>query len=176
MSEPRITPRQRHRPWCPSGGQVANAGNVTGPGAIQSGESLPDNVANVLEGTIAAYNYFGSTINFIVATEPGIIHQMELRTQGTGKSFIPAPPDSSCACNECPHMKLNTLAKLAWCLDHGEHEVTLSDEVRENILKMVPLKRMGEPEDIASMVGFLSGPSSGYITGQVFTVDGGMVM
>jgi len=52
----------------------------------------------------------------------------------------------------------------------------LSDEVRENILKMVPLKRMGEPEDIASMVGFLSGPSSGYITGQVFTVDGGMVM
>ncbi len=52
----------------------------------------------------------------------------------------------------------------------------LPDEVRENILKMVPLKRMGEPADIAAMVGFLAGPAAGYITGQVFTVDGGMVM
>lgn len=50
--------------------------------------------------------------SFIVATEPGIIHQMERRTQGSGKRFIPAPPDSTCACNECPHMRLNTLEKL----------------------------------------------------------------
>ncbi len=49
---------------------------------------------------------------FIVATEPGIIHQMKRKTEGSGKEFIPAPPDSSCACNECPHMKLNTLEKL----------------------------------------------------------------
>ncbi|MFO0723755.1 MAG: quinolinate synthase NadA [Myxococcota bacterium] len=49
---------------------------------------------------------------FIIATEPGIIHQMEQKTRGRGKSFIPAPPDSACACNECPHMKLNTLEKL----------------------------------------------------------------
>ena len=48
--------------------------------------------------------------SFIVATEPGIIHQMQKQTDG--KEFIPAPPDSSCACNECPHMKLNTLEKL----------------------------------------------------------------
>ncbi len=52
----------------------------------------------------------------------------------------------------------------------------LSPEIREGILKMVPLKRMGEPGEIASMVGFLAGNTSGYITGQVFTVDGGMVM
>lgn len=49
---------------------------------------------------------------FIIATEPGIIHQMEQKTSGMGKTFIPAPPDSACACNECPHMKLNTLEKL----------------------------------------------------------------
>lgn len=52
----------------------------------------------------------------------------------------------------------------------------LSEEVRENILKMVPLKRMGEPSEIAATVGFLAGATAGYITGQVFTVDGGMVM
>ncbi|MEM0965539.1 MAG: 3-oxoacyl-[acyl-carrier-protein] reductase [Verrucomicrobiota bacterium] len=52
----------------------------------------------------------------------------------------------------------------------------LSEEIQENILKMIPLKRMGSAEDIAAIVGFLAGPSAGYITGQVFTVDGGMVM
>jgi len=52
----------------------------------------------------------------------------------------------------------------------------LPDDVQQNILKMIPLKRMGTPQDIASVVGFLTGPSAGYITGQVFTVDGGMVM
>ena len=52
----------------------------------------------------------------------------------------------------------------------------LGEEIRADILKMIPLKRMGAPEDIASLVGFLAGSSAGYITGQVFTVDGGMVM
>ena len=46
----------------------------------------------------------------IVATESGILHQME--KQAPGKTFIPAPPTASCACNECPHMKKNTLEKL----------------------------------------------------------------
>ena len=52
----------------------------------------------------------------------------------------------------------------------------LSDDIQANILKMIPLKKMGAPEDIAKTVGFLVGPGAEYITGQVFTVDGGMVM
>tara|TARA_R100000027_G_scaffold67314_2_gene65546 strand:+ start:23479 stop:24228 length:750 start_codon:yes stop_codon:yes gene_type:complete len=52
----------------------------------------------------------------------------------------------------------------------------LGDEIQTNILKMIPMKRMGDPEEIAATVGFLAGPRAGYITGQTFTVDGGMVM
>jgi len=52
----------------------------------------------------------------------------------------------------------------------------LGDEIQSNILKMIPLKRMGDPDEIAATVGFLAGERAGYITGQVFTVDGGMVM
>lgn len=52
----------------------------------------------------------------------------------------------------------------------------LSADLREGISKMIPLKRFGTSEDIAEMVNFLAGEQSSYITGQVFTVDGGMVM
>jgi 3-oxoacyl-[acyl-carrier protein] reductase len=52
----------------------------------------------------------------------------------------------------------------------------LGDEVKEGILKVVPMKRMGTPEDIAGVVSFIASRKSDYITGQVFTVDGGMVM
>ncbi len=51
---------------------------------------------------------------FIVVTEAGIIHQMQ--AQAPGKQFIPAPPDNGCACNECPHMRLNTVEKLYRCM------------------------------------------------------------
>ncbi|MEO6135341.1 MAG: quinolinate synthase NadA, partial [Ginsengibacter sp.] len=51
---------------------------------------------------------------FIVATESGIIHQMQLTSPF--KTFIPAPPDNMCACNDCPYMKLNTLEKLYLCM------------------------------------------------------------
>lgn len=64
---------------------------------------------------------------FIVATEPGIIHQMEKASPN--KKFYPAPPTNSCACNECPHMKLNTMEKLYLCLKHNLPEVTLEQEV-----------------------------------------------
>ena len=77
---------------------------------------------------------------FIVATEPGIIHQMKARTEGTGKTFIPAPPDSSCACNECPHMKLNTLEKLYLCMRMRRPEVTVPKEIAERAL--LPIQRM----------------------------------
>ena len=51
---------------------------------------------------------------FIVATESGILHQMQ--KDAPEKTFIPAPPTNTCACNDCPHMRLNTLEKLYNCL------------------------------------------------------------
>ncbi len=64
---------------------------------------------------------------FIVATEPGIIHQMEKNSPN--KKFYPAPPTNSCACNECPHMKLNTMEKLYLCMKYDLPEVTLDQAV-----------------------------------------------
>jgi len=78
---------------------------------------------------------------FIVATEAGIIHQMQ--KIDPNKSFIPAPPNNSCACNDCPHMKLNTLEKLYNCLKFEEPEIVLSDELiqkaKRPILRMLDL-------------------------------------
>ncbi len=75
---------------------------------------------------------------FIVATEVGIIHQM--RKYCPDKTFIPAPPDSSCACNECPYMKKNTLEKLYLCMVNQEPEITLPEDLIEKAY--IPLKRM----------------------------------
>lgn len=52
----------------------------------------------------------------------------------------------------------------------------LSDDLREDILQRIPLKRFGQPADVAGVAAFLCGPSGAYITGQVITVDGGMVI
>lgn len=69
---------------------------------------------------------------FIVATEVGIIHQMEKRSPH--KTFIPAPPNNTCACNECPHMKRNTLEKLYVCMKYEMPEIILPDWViREGV-------------------------------------------
>ena len=65
---------------------------------------------------------------FIVATETGIIHQMQ--KSSPGKTFIPAPPDNSCACNDCPYMKRNTLEKLYLCMKYELPEVNIPDEIR----------------------------------------------
>lgn len=64
---------------------------------------------------------------FIVATESGILHQMQKKAPN--KTFIPAPPNNTCACNECPHMKRNTLEKLYLCMKHELPEIQLSEEV-----------------------------------------------
>ncbi|MEL6142597.1 MAG: quinolinate synthase NadA, partial [Bacteroidota bacterium] len=66
---------------------------------------------------------------FIVATEPGIIHQMEKGSPN--KTFYPAPPNNTCACNECPHMKRNTMEKLYLCMEHELPEITLPEWVIE---------------------------------------------
>ncbi len=77
---------------------------------------------------------------FIVATEEGILHQM--RKRSPEKTFIPAPPNQNCACNECPFMKLNTLEKIYLCLRDEKPELKMPDELREKAL--VPLERMLE--------------------------------
>jgi quinolinate synthase len=78
----------------------------------------------------------------IVATEPGIIHQMEAKTAGSGKVFIPAPPNSACACNECPHMKLNTLEKVYLAMRLGSPELTVEPDLARRAL--APIQRMLE--------------------------------
>lgn len=66
---------------------------------------------------------------FIVATEPGIIHQMI--KESPDRTFIPAPPNNSCACNECPHMKRNTMEKLYLCMKYELPEIILPEWVIE---------------------------------------------
>lgn len=77
---------------------------------------------------------------FIVATESGILYQMQ--KESPGKVFIPAPPDNNCACNDCPHMKLNTLEKLYLCMKNETPEVIIPSAIAERAL--LPLKRMLE--------------------------------
>jgi len=79
--------------------------------------------------------------SFIVATESGIIHQM--RKECPDKEFIPAPPiDSTCGCNDCNFMKLNTLEKLRDCLRDETHEIIVDPELSEKARR--PIERMIE--------------------------------
>ena len=75
---------------------------------------------------------------FIVGTEAGILHQMQLLTPT--KTFIAAPPDNACACNNCPHMKLNTLEKLYLCMKYELPEITMDETLRLQAKK--PIDRM----------------------------------
>lgn len=77
---------------------------------------------------------------FIVATESGIIHQMQ--KENPDKVFIPAPPNNNCACNDCPHMKRNTLEKLYLCMKNELPEVTVPAEIIKRAVK--PIERMLE--------------------------------
>lgn len=72
---------------------------------------------------------------FIVATEAGILHQMQKASPH--KTFIPAPPNNTCACNECPHMKRNTMEKLYMCMKYELPEVILPDWVIEQGLPSI---------------------------------------
>jgi quinolinate synthase len=86
------------------------------------------------------YSQQNSTQEFIVATEPGIIHQMQKKAPQ--KRFIPAPTLNNCACNECPHMRLNTLEKLYLAMKNKTPEITMPEEIRLAALK--PIQRMLE--------------------------------
>jgi quinolinate synthase len=87
------------------------------------------------------FSTHSSSKEFIVATESGILHQMHL--ENPGKIFFPAPPnDSTCACNECSFMKLNTLQKLYDCLANETPEIFIPEEIREKAVK--PIRKMLE--------------------------------
>ena len=75
------------------------------------------------------YTHEDDSPTYIVATEAGIIHQMELKSPE--KTFIPAPPNNTCACNDCPHMKRNTMEKLYLCMKYELPEIILEDWVIE---------------------------------------------
>jgi|SRR6218665_2535982 len=77
---------------------------------------------------------------FIVATETGILHQM--MKSSPAKTFIPAPPNNSCACNDCPHMKLNSLEKLYLCMEYETPEINMDEALR--IAAKKPIDRMLE--------------------------------
>lgn len=77
---------------------------------------------------------------FIVVTEAGIIHQMQLASPD--KTFLAAPPENTCACNECPYMKLNTLEKLYLCMKYELPEIIIPEPLASKAL--IPLKRMLE--------------------------------
>jgi quinolinate synthase len=98
--------------------------------------------ANYIGSTTALLNYSQQSPSqcFIVATEPGIIHQMQ--KENPNKTFIPAPGLNNCPCNQCPHMRLNTLEKLYLAMKNRTPEITMDEEIRVAALK--PIQRMLE--------------------------------
>jgi len=102
------------------------------------------------EAVLAIADFIGSTTqlldytkhstdrSFIVGTETGILHQMIKNSPD--KTFIPAPPTNSCACNDCPHMKLNTLEKLYLCMKYELPELLMDEDLRLAAKK--PIDRM----------------------------------
>jgi len=98
--------------------------------------------ADFIGSTTAILNYSkkSDAQEFIVLTETGIIHQMQKASPT--KTFIPAPPNNSCACNDCPHMKLNTLEKIYIALKYEQPELLMSDELIEKSKK--PINKMLE--------------------------------
>ena len=86
------------------------------------------------------FTHSDPTQEYIVATETGILHQM--MKANPLKTFIPAPPNNSCACNDCPHMKRNTLEKLYLCMEYELPEITMDKELLLAARK--PIERMLE--------------------------------
>ena len=106
------------------------------------------NVADYIGSTTGLLKFTktdGAT-SFIVATETGILHQMQKASPE--KTFIPAPPNNSCACNDCPHMKLNTLEKLYLCLKYEAPEILMDEQ-----LMLAAKKPIDEMLRISSLFG-----------------------
>jgi quinolinate synthase len=97
-------------------------------------------LADFIGSTTALLNFAikSDKTEFIVATESGILHQMS--KEAPTKTFIPAPPNNNCACNDCPHMKLNTLEKVYLCLSQETPELLMREDLRIKAEK--PIRRM----------------------------------
>lgn len=106
-------------------------------------ESIILEKADFIGSTTALLNYSKKSDckEFIVATETGILHQMQKASPD--KTFIPAPPNNSCACNDCPHMKLNTLEKIYIALKYEQPELLMDEALitaaKKPILRMLEL-------------------------------------
>ncbi len=108
-------------------------------------------IADYIGSTTQLLKYTKSdTANeYIVATETGILHQMQ--QDNPLKTFIPAPPTNNCACNDCPHMKLNTLEKLYLCMKYEAPEITMDETLRLAAKK--PMDRMLAISRAAGLLG-----------------------
>ena len=104
-------------------------------------ESQVLDVAHYVGSTSGLLNFIqeDSSTEYIVATEAGILHEMQKRAPH--KTFIPAPvEDDTCACSECAFMKLNTLEKLYLCLEHELPEILLDEDLMRKA--RLPIERM----------------------------------
>lgn len=109
------------------------------------------NLAEYIGSTTQLLKYASNSPSntFIVATETGILHQMQLNSPN--KTFIPAPPTNSCACNDCPHMKLNTLEKLYLCMQYELPEIKMDEALR--LKAKAPIDKMLEISKAAGLIG-----------------------
>lgn len=125
--------------------EVINLMNKYPEAVVLAHPECPDNI-------LAYADFIGSTTNiistavsnpakqFIILTEPGVIHQM--KKAAPDKEFIPVGSLTGCACNECPHMRLNTLEKMVRALETLEPQIIMKDELIKKAL--LPLERMLE--------------------------------
>jgi quinolinate synthase len=119
--------------------QFPDAEVLAHPECKKSLLTLADHVGST--ASILNYSIKSDSKKFIVATEAGILHQMQLSSPE--KMFIPAPPnDSTCACNDCEYMKLNSLEKIYNTLKYEWPEIEVDEEVRIKAVK--PIERMLE--------------------------------
>ena len=97
---------------------------------------LADHVGST--SSLLQFTQSSPSTQFIVVTEAGILHQMQKLSPQ--KEFIPAPIENTCACNECPHMKRNTLEKIRNCMFYEKPEILLDEALR--LKALAPIQRM----------------------------------
>lgn len=114
--------------------QYPEAAVITHPECKQPIIQVSDFVGST--AALLKYTIQSEKKQFIVATESGVIHEMQ--KQNPDKEFIPAPPnDSTCACNECSFMRLNTLQKLYDCLKYEEPEIVVDEEIAKKAIRSI---------------------------------------